>query len=199
MGYLKIPSKVKAGVRETQTNRMQVTSFPRSPAKLPIVQKLVVPAFLLVDNDYTTKTPCADFNYHSALSSKSISAFSQNEGADSQSLLSIVSLPVPPTPLCSTGHCGSSPALSDEASSSLGLCPQKEKTQPMLQKGTAGEIPREQGPTRAQGSGRNRELGTPSLGSCAAIRRGATAVQGELVAAVGAWVYFSSQGGHQKY
>lgn len=32
------------------------------------------------------------------LSSKSISAFSQNEGADSKPLLSIVSLPVPPSP-----------------------------------------------------------------------------------------------------
>lgn len=54
----------------------------------------------------------------------------------------------------------------------------------MLQGGTAGQILREQGPTlQLKALGGTGSLGTPSLGSSDAIRRGATAVQGELVAA----------------
>lgn len=126
-------------------------SLAHSFAEPPITQNLVLPPFLggqcIIQPKPHVQTVTVTLPCLPRVSASSISAFSQNEGANSKSLLSIVSPPVSPTPPCSVGHCGSSPALSGETSSSLGLCPQKGKTQPMLQKGTAGEIPREEGPT----------------------------------------------------
>lgn len=147
MGHLEIPPQVTAGIRQTQTNRTQVTPLLIHLQSFLLFKTWCFHHFLWYTIYYTTKTPRADCNCHSALSPKSISAFSQNDGADFQTLPSMVSLPVPPIPPCSMGHHGSSPALSVEANSSSGLCPQKGKTQPMLQRGTAGQIPREQGPT----------------------------------------------------